>query len=131
MNYIQLFLPAIFIRSSNHFHRSTVLNHDLLILSILAWLPTSNPHATLNNANPLLKHMTKSLALKIILGISLAGMSFSGYLSYFELAKATCPIGGCTTSLAGLPTCVYGFVLYTIVFVISMLGLRSKDIPTV
>ena len=69
--------------------------------------------------------MNQKSALKIILVISIAGMLFSGYLSYGELLKKTCLIGGCSI-IAGLPTCVYGFIMYFIVFVTSLLGLRSK-----
>ena len=69
--------------------------------------------------------MKKSTALKVILGISIAGMIFSGYLSYGELVKNTCSVGGCLYTL-GLPACVYGFVIYLIVFIISILGIKSK-----
>ncbi|MFH1276745.1 MAG: hypothetical protein ABIH82_06560 [Candidatus Woesearchaeota archaeon] len=69
--------------------------------------------------------MKKELALKIIFGISIVGLLFSGYLSYSELFKKTCPLGGCSFML-GLPVCVYGFVMYLAVFIISVLGLRSK-----
>ena len=57
--------------------------------------------------------MNQNTSLKIVLGISVVGMLFSGYLSYSELARETCPLGGCS-SLLGVPTCVYGFVMYTI-----------------
>ncbi|MBS3166694.1 hypothetical protein J4403_00620 [Candidatus Woesearchaeota archaeon] len=70
--------------------------------------------------------MKKSTALKLILGISIAGMLFSGYLSYGELIKNTCSFSRCL-SVIGLPACVYGFVMYLIVFIISLLGLRSKN----
>lgn len=69
--------------------------------------------------------MQKQTALKTILVISIAGMLFSGYLSYGELFGDSCPVGGCS-ALAGVPTCVYGFVMYFIVFVIGVLGLKTK-----
>ena len=65
-------------------------------------------------------------ALTIILIISIAGLLFSGYLSYNEIFNAICPLGGCS-NLLGLPTCVYGFVMYLAVFIIALLGLISKD----
>ncbi|HLC46394.1 MAG TPA: hypothetical protein VJI75_01490 [Candidatus Nanoarchaeia archaeon] len=68
--------------------------------------------------------MRKDLALKTILGISVMGMLFSGYLSYNELFKSVCVFGGCAYVL-WLPSCVYGFIMYLIVFVISILGLKS------
>ena len=58
--------------------------------------------------------------------ISLAGIIFSGYFSYSELFKESCYIGGCSM-LAGIPACVYGFVMYLIVFLISFIGLRAKN----
>lgn len=69
--------------------------------------------------------MNKGIALKIILVISIAGMLFSGYLSYGELLQKVCPIEGCSY-LLGLPVCVYGFVMYLAVFIISLIGLKSK-----
>jgi len=70
--------------------------------------------------------MTKKLALKIILIISIAGLLFSGYLSYGELIQNSCPVGGCSFVL-GAPACVYGFAMYLIVFIISFIGLKSKE----
>jgi len=70
--------------------------------------------------------MTKKIALGIILLISVAGLLFSGYLSYGELVQKACPIGGCSNVL-GAPACVYGFVMYLIVFIVSLFGLKSKE----
>lgn len=69
--------------------------------------------------------MKSHAALKIILSIGLVGVLFSGYLSYSELVASKCILGGCSYVL-GLPACVYGFVMYTIVFVVALLGIRSK-----
>ena len=69
--------------------------------------------------------MTKNNALKTIVGISAAGMLFSGYLSFYELFQKVCPLGSCTNVL-GLPACVYGLIMYIAVFVIALLGLKSK-----
>ncbi|MBU0470664.1 MAG: hypothetical protein KKA62_00610 [Nanoarchaeota archaeon] len=69
--------------------------------------------------------MNKDLTLKIILGISVAGLLFSGYLSYGELIKKACPLGSCSY-LLGLPVCIYGFVMYLAVFIFSLAGLKSK-----
>ena len=68
---------------------------------------------------------TKKSALKVIMWLSVAGMLFSGYLSYTELALRFCAMGSCT-AVAGMPACVYGFVMYAVVFVISILGMKSK-----
>ena len=69
--------------------------------------------------------MKKSAALKAIMWLSVAGMIFSGYLSYSEIINRTCIMGSCT-AISGIPACVYGFVMYAVVFVISILGIKSK-----
>lgn len=69
--------------------------------------------------------MKKILSLKIILIISIAGMLFSGYLSYNELIKQTCSFGGCS-NLLGMPVCIYGFFMYLVIFIISLAGIKSK-----
>lgn len=74
--------------------------------------------------------MEQKTALQIIRIISLIGILFSGYLSYNELFG-----GGCrntfiqcssTFSLFSMPACVYGLVMYTLVFLITMFGLHSN-----
>jgi uncharacterized membrane protein len=67
----------------------------------------------------------KQTYLWIIFYLSLAGMLFSGYLSYTELLQKFCALGTCT-SVSGIPACVYGFIMYLIVFIVTILGLRSK-----
>jgi len=69
--------------------------------------------------------MKKDLALRLILGLSIVGMAFSGYLSYGELIQKACPVGGCS-EIFSIPVCVYGFVMYTAVFILSCLGLKEK-----
>lgn len=67
-------------------------------------------------------------ALKWICGIALVGLLFSGYLSYKELfggCSAGCPTIAVNT-VFGYPACVYGFVMYAIVLLISGLGLSNK-----
>ena len=60
-------------------------------------------------------------ALNIVMWLSIAGMLFSGYLSFTELTANTCAIGGCS-ALAGIPTCVYGFAMYLAIFIICIIG---------
>lgn len=67
-------------------------------------------------------------ALKTILIISLLGMIFSGYLSYSEIFTKSCALSGGCTSVSGIPACIYGFVMYLVVFIISLLGLKNKQI---
>lgn len=74
--------------------------------------------------------MKKESALKIILIVSIAGILFSGYLSYTELFAGFCGasklgMGSCSKVLQ-IPACVYGFFMYLIVFIISIMGLNSK-----
>jgi len=73
----------------------------------------------------------KITALKTILGISIFGVLFSGYLSYQELFKETTEEAGCSPlgapgTVFGYPACVYGFLMYLLVAVISFFGLKRK-----
>jgi uncharacterized membrane protein len=72
-------------------------------------------------------NMKKETSLKAIMWISVLGMLFSGFLSYNELF---CSSGMCTAAAPinlGLPACVYGLIMYAIVFVLSIIGLKSKN----
>jgi uncharacterized membrane protein len=74
--------------------------------------------------------MSKDTVLKTILGISIAGMLFSGYLSYTELFAGFCGasklgMGSCS-NVFQIPACVYGFFMYLAVFIITIVGLKSK-----
>ena len=74
--------------------------------------------------------MKKETALKIIFIISIAGMLFSGYLSYTEIFAGFCGasylgMGNCS-NVFQIPACVYGLVMYLLVFVISLIGLKNK-----
>jgi len=72
--------------------------------------------------------MKKQTALKTIFGISLAGVLFSGYLSYVEIFQQVCGLGGaCSTEIFTLPSCVYGFVVFLAIFIVSIIGLKSKQ----
>lgn len=71
--------------------------------------------------------MKKHIALKTILIISIVGLLFSGYMSYTELFKGVCAAGGGCSNIGGIPTCVYGFIMYLVVFIISLIGLKSKE----
>lgn len=66
-------------------------------------------------------------ALQVILGLSLLGVAFSGTLSYRELcgnsAVAGCSVPGGPGTVLGLPPCIYGLVMYTLVAVIASAGL--------
>lgn len=72
--------------------------------------------------------MSMKRALQVVLAIGIAGMAFSGFLSYRELfgGAPACTIGaGGATTLLGLPACVYGLIMYAAVTVVAALGLRG------
>lgn len=72
--------------------------------------------------------MKKQTALKILFLITLAGVLFSGYLSYTEIFQQVCALGGaCSTKIFTLPSCVYGLVMYLAGLVVSIIGLKSKQ----
>lgn len=78
--------------------------------------------------------MKEKTALKVVFIISIAGLLFSGYLSYMELfqngcenAIIKCSVGDePVVDLGTLPACVYGLVMYLIIFIITGLGLKGK-----
>jgi len=76
--------------------------------------------------------MSSKTSLKIILILSIAGLLFSGYLSYYELfvpggcAETIVSCGQKNITIASLPACVYGFFMYFLVFIFSILGLKNK-----
>ena len=80
--------------------------------------------------------MTQKTALKTILTISIAGLLFSGYLSYMELFQQGCDdsIIKCSVGdepvvdLGTLPACVYGLFMYLVIFIITSLGLKGKNV---
>jgi len=64
-------------------------------------------------------------ALQVILAIALAGVAFSGYLSYRELFLAVegCSTVGAPGTILGYPPCIYGLVMYTVVAAVAAGGL--------
>lgn len=53
--------------------------------------------------------------------LSLAGVLFSGYLSWSKIFSGTCPLNeGCPLFL-GYPACYTGFILFFSLFVLSLL----------
>ena len=68
--------------------------------------------------------MKSENALKSIAVIAFVGLLFSGYLSYSELFVGKCLLGSCPF-VASIPACVYGFFMYLIVLIVSLLGLKS------
>ncbi|HEX6549183.1 MAG TPA: hypothetical protein VF117_00745 [Gammaproteobacteria bacterium] len=72
--------------------------------------------------------MTRKNSLLVILLVGLAGVIFSGVLTYrdFLAQTATCSPVGQAGTLFGYPPCVYGLVMYAVLVVSAILGLTSK-----
>lgn len=72
--------------------------------------------------------MTPQKIMKIIFGISIVGVLFSGYLSYYELfvpagcSEAVVSCGPNPVNIASLPACVYGLIMYLVIFGLSLTG---------
>lgn len=74
--------------------------------------------------------MTMRTALRIVFIVSLAGLGFSGVLTYREIwgtGGASCPSPGAPGTILGYPACVYGFFMYLIIAGVSFAGLRAKS----
>ncbi|MBU6141526.1 hypothetical protein KGO95_00215 [Patescibacteria group bacterium] len=66
----------------------------------------------------------RTILLSLFL-ISLAGLAFSGVLSYQELWGGTgisCPAPGAPGTVGGYPACVYGFFMYLLLALIAGRG---------
>jgi hypothetical protein len=73
--------------------------------------------------------MRMRTVLRIIFVVSLAGLGFSGALTYRELfgpAAVSCPAPGAPGTVFGYPACVYGFFMYLLIAGLSFFGLRAK-----
>jgi hypothetical protein len=57
--------------------------------------------------------------------ISLAGVLFAGYFSVTELFFTKCAGGPCQYSFI-LPTCMYGLLFYTAVFILSLIKIWKR-----
>jgi hypothetical protein len=71
--------------------------------------------------------MSMKNALRTILVIALAGLTFSGVLVYRELfaAAASCSPVGASGTILGYPPCIYGFVMYAAIVTVAIVGLVS------
>jgi uncharacterized membrane protein len=64
------------------------------------------------------KKYKEETMMKIVSYVSLIGVLFSLYFAVQEIFFPTCPGGVCSYGLL-LPTCVYGFIFYIVVFSVS------------
>jgi uncharacterized membrane protein len=58
--------------------------------------------------------------------VSFAGLLFSGYLSGIKFFSDTCAFGESCPYFLGYPACYYGFVMYVLLFLTSILTLVGK-----
>jgi uncharacterized membrane protein len=66
--------------------------------------------------------------IKIIFIFSLIGTLFSGYLTFSKLFTGSCPLTeGCPYFL-GYPACYYGFILFTLLLILSILLFKKENI---
>lgn len=64
-------------------------------------------------------------AMWVVFLVSLAGIGFSGVLSYREIfgSAASCPSPGAPGTILGYPACVYGLVMYVVLALVSGVAL--------
>ncbi|MFA6553365.1 MAG: hypothetical protein WCT27_02980 [Patescibacteria group bacterium] len=67
----------------------------------------------------IIKNNSRSVT-KWVMGISIFGLLFAGFLAVYELFFQT-------SASVGVPACVYGFFLYLLAVIFSGVGLRHKD----
>lgn len=77
--------------------------------------------------------MSERRALKIAFWLALLGTAFAGTLSYQELFQGatTCPVVGAPGTIFGYPACVYGFVMFAILAIVTGTGLwgNHRNVP--
>lgn len=73
--------------------------------------------------------MTAKRWIQAAVALSLFGAIFSGGLTYRELFQgaAKCPAPGAPGTVFGYPACVYGFITFTGLLVVSALALRAVN----
>ncbi len=70
--------------------------------------------------------MNRGVPLALLAVASLAGVAYSGYLTYVTFLSG---VGACENFYFGYPSCFYGFLLYSMVFVFGfMLALLWRTV---
>ncbi len=62
---------------------------------------------------------------KYIVAVALAGVLFSGWLTYSKVISGSCPLTEGCPYLFGLPTCVYGFIMFGAILILSYLWMTN------
>lgn len=68
----------------------------------------------------------RSLALRFVLGFSIGGFLFSGYLSAVKIFSGACAFNEECPIIWGQPACVYGFLLYTTLLALATLAWQKR-----
>lgn len=58
--------------------------------------------------------------------LAIAGVLFSGYLTYTKLFSGTCALNEGCSYFMRLPTCMFGFGLFSAIFILSIIALFKK-----
>lgn len=66
------------------------------------------------------------LSLRFITSFSVAGFLFSGYLTAVKLFSGACAFNETCPLVIGIPACWYGFALYVILLLLSILAIRRS-----
>jgi hypothetical protein len=61
-----------------------------------------------------------------ILIFSIIGSLFAGYLSYKKLTSNTCVLTEGCANFLGLPTCVYGFLMFFLIFALALIVMTAN-----
>lgn len=64
----------------------------------------------------------------VLLVVIVFGMGFSGYLTAGVLLSSSCPLNGGCTRVLGYPSCMYGFIMYTLMLILLLLTWKGKII---
>jgi uncharacterized membrane protein len=100
--------------------------------SVERFTPTRRPdRVTLERR--MQRRVVMKRVIQIILVFGLAGLAFSGYLTYRELfagTGTTCPSIGEPGTVFGAPPCVYGFFMYLAIVALAAIGLARAGVKS-
>lgn len=59
--------------------------------------------------------------------LALAGTLFAGYLSFSKIVLQQCALNEGCNYILGIPTCIIGFVIFLIIFILAVLRLYAEN----
>jgi uncharacterized membrane protein len=68
----------------------------------------------------------KNILLKFILGFSIIGVLFAGFLTVTKLLLGVCPLKEPCPILLGYPVCIYGLIFFTTILISTILLMLRK-----